>query len=133
MVFLSIEVAKPKEKGVSFLQKGEIVMSYNYLNSMFGSSSSKDNGIYSMFGTTNNMLGEYSMIKSGVYKKLLNAYYDKQGIGSTGEVDTETEEAEEKAKLVTAKTDSNTLIEAAGKLNNAELYVATGKDEEGNM
>ena len=107
-------------------------MSYNYFNSMLGSTSSKDNGVYSMFGTTNNMLGEYSMIKSGVYKKLLNAYYNKQGIGNTGAADSEAEETEEKAKLVTAKTDSNTLMEAANNLNNAKLYVATGKDEEGN-
>lgn len=105
-------------------------MSYNYFNSLFGSTSS-ENGMYSIFSGSNGVLGDYAMIKSGVYKKLLTAYYKTQD--STGNTDetASVEDTTEKAKLVTVKTDSNTLMEAADKLNDTALYKSTGKDEAG--
>lgn len=106
-------------------------MSYNYFNSMFGSTSSNDTGIYSIFDSSSNMLGDYAMIRSGVYKKLLNAYYKTQNTDDSSSKTESTEDKAEKTKLVNARTDSEVLKEAAGKLNNTKLYQSTGKGEDG--
>lgn len=106
-------------------------MSYNYFNSLFGNSSSADSGIYSIFSSSSNMLGDYAMIRSGVYKKLLNAYYKTQNADEGSSKTESTEDNVEKSKLVNVKTDANVLVEAADKLNSTELYKSTGKDEDG--
>lgn len=65
------------------------VFSISGANSMFFANSSSKNSndsVSSIFGETSTLLGDYSMIKSGSYKKLLTAYYasQKQTIRATG-------------------------------------------------
>ena len=100
----------------------------------------------SFFGTTNNtssygysgsnMLGDYAMIKSGSYKKLLNAYYSKQDSSkaeSTDEDDTkETDKSTASGKLLNVRSDANTLTNALKDLNDASLYKEK-KDKDGNV
>ena len=100
----------------------------------------------SFFGTTNNtssygysgssMLGDYAMIKSGSYKKLLNAYYSKQDSSkaeSTDEDDKkETDASVASGKLLNVRSDANTLTNALKDLNDASLYTEK-KDKDGNV
>lgn len=105
----------------------------NYFNSFFNNST--DNGMTGLFGGGSSMLSDYSMIKSGAYKKLLTAYYKTQGSDgkteSTSDKKTDKENTVENGKLLTVKTDSSTLMEAAEKLGKSSLYEPTGKDEKG--
>lgn len=56
------------------------IFSINGAGSMFfaDSSNSIQNSSSSIFGNTSSLLGDYAMIKSGGYKKLLTAYYASQ-------------------------------------------------------
>lgn len=83
----------------------------------------------SMFGTTatggstggSSVLGDYAMIRSGAYKKLLNAYYDKkekaEGTDSTEDT---AEQKAEKTALMTIKAAASELKDAATALSAAE-------------
>ncbi len=63
------------------------------------------------------MLGDYALIKSGSYKKLLNAYYTK-----TDEKKTDSEATEKQKKtLVSVKGSADTLKEQTDALKNVEL------------
>lgn len=70
----------------------------NYANTLFSSlnTSSSGSGIYSLFS-------EYSSIKSGSYKKLLSAYYEKTGTTSSSTSKTDTK------SISTSKDDTKTL------------------------
>lgn len=104
--------------------------SNNYFNYFFNTSDSS-NSSSSIFGNTSSMLGDYSLIKSGSYKKLLTAYYktyDTEGnVKSSKDSDTE---GDSTGKLLNVKSDAGALKEAADALNTASLY-ETKKDEEG--
>lgn len=91
------------------------------MSSIFGLSSSNDNNsnnIYSsMFGAKSSVsLGDYSLIQSGAYKKLLNAYYSKQNT----KVDSAAEKTE-KVNLSTANSDASALNSSVSKLMSIDV------------
>jgi hypothetical protein len=79
------------------------------------------------------MLGDYALIKSGSYKKLLTAYYKTESSDSTSSSSTSSssDDTLETGRLVTVKTDANTLAEAADALGKSSLYTPTGRDDDG--
>lgn len=84
----------------------------------------------SMFGTTatggSSVLGDYAMIQSGAYKKLLNKYYSEDSkTESTGSTEDTAEQKAEKTALMTAKTAASDLKDAVNALGKAE---GTGED-----
>lgn len=133
-----IAVAKEK-KATAKLGKGESVMSSvfgtsnNYFSFFFQSSDSNSYNINGT-GSTSSMLGDYSLIKTGSYKKLLKAYYKTQGSDkSTGTGSaTSKEEADSTGTLLNVKSDAENLKSAADALKKDALYQSTGKDESGN-
>ncbi len=95
--------------------------------SYFGISGDSTSFISNYFGTSskdkassNSEIGNYAMIRSGAYKKLLNAYYDKKNTTASS---TKAMEAEKQAKigLNDTKTDATTLNKAATKLKNTDF------------
>lgn len=109
----------------------------DYFSGFFGNTSSNNSGINSLFGGGISMLGDYSMIKSGAYKKLLTAYYktqdssDKTSSSDESSSTVTKKDSVETARLLNTKTDASTLQSAADKLGDKSLYEATGKDENG--
>lgn len=147
-------------------RKGVIAMSIGSIDNYGGFSgiSAKNTAnaglANSLFGSKNSLYTDYSLIKSGAYKKLLTAYYDQQKANDTtstkktAETKKATETANTKkandtttdktsAASTTAKkteeADVNTLAKSAADqlktsavtLRNRDLYKATGTDEEG--
>lgn len=107
----------------------------NYFNGFFGNTSTGNSSAAGLFGGGSSMLGDYSLIKSGSYKKLLTAYYktqdaDKETDSSSTASASETDSVE-KARLLNAKTDASELQSAAEALGSRSLYKATGTDEKG--
>lgn len=112
------------------------------MSSIWGTSSNDFySSIFASSGTSsNNLLGDYSMIKSGAYKKLLNAYYatkqenPAKGGSDSGNasVNSSTEETEAAADLLKVKTEAENLYNALEDLENKNLYKSTGVDEAGN-
>lgn len=110
----------------------------NLYNSLF-SFSGRGSGLSSMnnlLSGSSNLLGEYSMIKGGTYKKLLTAYYDTQKDNSSEETTTNKKPSvatDETSKLVATKSDAKKLGEAVKKLSDSSLYRSKGEDSEGNL
>jgi len=104
-----------------------------YNGGLFGDYSSSNNNSFGIFGNTSNILGDYSMIQSGAYKKLLRSYYKNTSTDSKSDSTAadKTDAQVETGKLLTVKTDSSTLKEVADKLGDRSLYEPTGKDENG--
>ena len=96
------------------------VFSISGANSMFFADSSSKNSnksVSSIFGETSTLLGDYSMIKSGSYKKLLTAYYASQKTDNKSKgTSTST------ANLVDIKTNSVKLKQSLSKLSESSLY-----------
>lgn len=103
-----------------------------YSGGIFGNYSS-NNSSAGFFGNTNNILGDYSMIQSGAYKKLLRSYYKTTNSDNKSD-STQTDKTDAKVeagKLLTVKKDSSALKEITDKLGTSSLYEPTGKDENG--
>lgn len=88
----------------------------NYFNSLSGLNSSKkssaaDSSIFSGMLSGASALGDYSMIQSGAYKKLLNAYYGREKSGTASETD-----KKEMINLNTANADASSLNASINKL-----------------
>lgn len=82
------------------------------MSSIFGlSSSDNSNNNYSSIFSNTASLGDYSLIQSGAYKKLLKAYYSKQ----ESPVQTENEKTE-KINLSSANSDASALNSSVSKL-----------------
>lgn len=88
----------------------------NLFNSMFGTSAAGS----STGGSS--VLGDYAMIRSGSYKKLLKAYYseDKSTQNSTDSTKETTEQKAEKNAIMGVKTAAANLKDAAAALSGAE-------------
>lgn len=86
--------------------------------SPIGSDSSLFSGMLSGTSGTS-VLGDYALIKSGSYKKLLNAYYKKTD-GTNSKEATEADKLEKK-NLVLAKDAAVKMAEASKKLKNLDL------------
>lgn len=98
------------------------VFSISGANSMFfadSSSKNSNNSVSSIFGETSTLLGDYSMIKSGSYKKLLTAYYASQ---KTDNKSNGTSTSGSTANLVDIKTTAVKLKQSLSKLSETSLY-----------
>ena len=93
---------------------------FNTSGSSYGKSNSS-----SIFDTT--ILGDYSMVKSGTYKKLLNAYYD-----ATESKKIDKSEVDSTSDLVTVKGNAKSLYDSMSDLSDASLYKVKSYDEKGN-
>lgn len=89
----------------------------------------------SYFGTSNtnksssgsSMLGDYNLIRSGAYKKLLKSYYgENKKTDSYGKTELTKEESAEKKKLLSTKDAASTLANSAAALKDADI---TDRDE----
>lgn len=105
--------------------------------SVNGVNNSGGNDIFSMmFGTADttsagsNILGDYSLIQSGAYKKLLKAYYAQQD-GETNSTEATEEEKAASVALLNTKTNADALTGAMETLRSKSLYESTGLDEDG--
>ena len=124
------------------------VNSNNIYNAIFANSaynSTNSGGVAWLFGgETSNILGDYSMIKSGTYKKLLNSYYatikDEDSGSSSGStsstakndgVSLKDQVADTNAALSTVRKGAESLNKSASELTDSKLYEATGVDENG--
>lgn len=95
-----------------------------------------------LFGSNSggsNLLGDYSLIRSGAYKKLLKAYYSADN-SETQKTDSTTKNDTDKNTTITAtsksdtsmqvvKTDAENLRDAASKLNTKTLYQGTTAED----
>jgi len=96
--------------------------------SYFGINGDANSFFSSNFGTssTNNSssssgLGDYAMIRSGAYKKLLNAYYDKNSTTKTSSNEVSKEEKQATIELTDTKTDATALNKAATTLKSTDF------------
>ena len=88
----------------------------NYFNSLSGlsssnKSSSTDSSVFSGMLSGASALGDYSLIQSGAYKKLLNAYYSRDAKSGASETD-----KKEMINLNTANSDATALNSSVSKL-----------------
>ena len=88
----------------------------NYFNTLSGLSSSNkssntDSSVFAGMLSGASAFGDYSLIQSGAYKKLLNAYYNKGAASSATESD-----KKEMISLNTANSDANALNSAINNL-----------------
>lgn len=105
-----------------------------YSGGIFGNYSSSNNNSYGVFGNTSNILGDYSMIQSGAYKKLLRSYYKNTSTDNKSDstsTDSKADAKVEAGKLLTVKKDSSALKDITDKLRASSLYAPTGQDENG--
>ncbi|RKI41374.1 hypothetical protein D7V86_07430 [bacterium D16-51] len=105
----------------------------NYFDSYY--SMTNNSNMSGLFGNTTNFLGDYSMIKSGTYKKLLTAYYkttdtDKKSEGTEDE-DGTTKKGDSAGKLLNVKGDAEALKDAVDALRSSDLYKPVDKDKDG--
>lgn len=94
------------------------------------------NSNYNFFGTSSStstsgssLLSDYALIRTGAYKKLMNAYYGD----SSSKVDSQTEQAEkqEKVTLKSVKSSAEGLYSSAQALKNTNLFEGTVNKETG--
>ncbi len=101
---------------------------FNYSDSMFSSLGANKSG------SSSNLLGDYAAIKNGSYKKLLNAYYDKQEAeengtaGNNEEVDKRVTLMAQDAKELKSATDA---LRTTGKNSLFKPKTVTTTDEAG--
>lgn len=105
---------------------------------LFTSSSSSGNNLASLTnslfsGTSNSMLGDYAMIKSGAYKKLLTAYYKTQendsDSTSTDKTTQKEQTSEETNKYLAVKNQATDLKTSSDALNDYSLYKGTAGED----
>lgn len=82
--------------------------SSSWFNNMLGNKTSKQSGATSFL--TSNLLTDYSMVKNGTYKKLMQSYYEKMGTTYSSE------NQPEKEALTKAKGNATSLQNAADAL-----------------
>lgn len=87
--------------------------STSFFTGYFGTSSTNTS-------SSSSGLGDYAMIQSGAYKKLLNKYYDNN-TKSTSSTEVSEEEKQAKIDLNDTKTDATTLSKAATTLKNTDF------------
>ena len=113
----------------------------NFYNMFFNTSGSgNNNAAAGIFSGGSTAIGDLSLIKSGAYKKLLNAYYDvqKPEKGRTSASSSTTASKfingveDSTGKLQSAKNDASSLSDALKKLSNRSLYM-NKRDEKGNL
>lgn len=114
----------------------------NFYNMFFNTGSGNNNAAAGIFSGGSTAIGDLSLIKSGAYKKLLNAYYDVQkpekgrtssSSSSSSSVSKYINGVEDSSgKLQSAKNDASSLSDSLKKLGNRSLYM-NKRDEKGNL
>lgn len=118
----------------------------NNNNYLFSSGNVRSNNLAgltsSLFGSGSSMLGDYAMIKSGTYKKLLTAYYKTERVSSESsdsetttkksnrydrfaekkQMEAQAKKSEENNKYVTIRNEAGDLRTSAYALNSYTLY-----------
>ena len=99
----------------------------NYFNSLSGlsssnKSSSTDSSVFSGMLSGASALGDYSLIQSGAYKKLLSAYYSRDAKSGASETD-----KKEMINLNTANSDATALNSSVSKLMGTLLRKRTAR------
>ncbi len=96
------------------------------------------NSDYDFFGNASGstILSDYALIRTGAYKKLMNAYYGNQSSSSTSSsssLTTETEKAEnqEKVNLKSFKTEAESLKSVAASLKTGKVFEPVENKETG--
>lgn len=94
--------------------------------SYFGIGSTDNSSIFSSFGSTNtssggSILGNYAMIRSGAYKKLLNAYYSKTESSSAASEKEDEASKTEKISLTETRSSAEELSKAAETLKTTDF------------
>ncbi len=94
------------------------------------------NSDYDFFGNAqgSTLLSDYGLIRSGAYKKLMNAYYGKDKAESNSSDSTsETEKTEnlEKINLKSIQTEADSLKTAAAKLRSGKVFEPVENKETG--
>lgn len=107
----------------------------NLYNNLFSSSNRSYGFNQSNILSDNSFsLGDYSMIKSGVYKKLLTEYYKTENDNSSDkESSVKPSDNKASAKLVEVKNDAKSLNDAAKKLSSRSLYRTKGVETDGEL
>lgn len=85
----------------------------SFFSGYFGASDTSASGVN---------LGDWTMIKSGAYKKLLSAYYAKEGNDkktSSTSKDSSTTAGDSSVKVSLAANDAQSLVDATGKLSSS--------------
>lgn len=116
---MSASVYKDIEGGMNMSSVFGITSSNdNYFSSVLGtkSSSQADSSAIGSLLSSSSSLGDYSLIQSGAYKKLLNAYYTKKSSDSDSAAS-----KTEKVNLSTANSDATALNNSVGKLMNIDI------------
>lgn len=107
----------------------------DFFNAFFNTGQNNNSGGIGLFSGTSSAIGDMSLIKSGSYKKLLNAYYStqkenaKKSLDGT-DTDDETSATDSTGSLQMAKSDAESLLDALDGLNTKSLYKNT-LDEKG--
>lgn len=108
-------------------------VSNNYFSFFFNTSDNNSGYSVNGLGSTSNLLGDYSLIKTGSYKKLLKAYYKTQDAQNGNESGAASaENADSTGTLLNVKTEASSLKDSLDAFKNSKLYEPTGKDEKGN-
>lgn len=98
----------------------------SFFDNYFGSSQSNNNSNVSGF-STNNLLGDYAMIKSGAYTKLLKKYYaENPGESKTKIKDSKA--ADTTSNLLSMKSSAKKAMDSAKKLNDIDVEKANRDD-----
>lgn len=107
----------------------------DFFNAFFNTSGQNNNsGGMGIFSGGSSAIGDMSLIKSGSYKKLLNAYYSKQkediknSVSGT-DTDEKTSATDSTGSLQMAKSDASSLLDALDGLNSKSLYKNTLDDK----
>ncbi len=106
----------------------------NFYNMLFNSVNGQ--GGSGLLSGGSSLLGDYSLIKSGAYKKLLNAYYDKVVKPAYGDDDDDEKgvvgDRDSLGGLSETKSDAQSLQDSISALSDGKLYEKKA-DEDGNL
>lgn len=94
-----------------------------FMNTMFGTSSSNRTG-----SSLSSSLGDLKMIQSGVYKKALQAYYEKNGTEDAKNTIANSGSADTNAQLSSTKSSSKKLADVANELKTTDFATAKSED-----
>ena len=106
-----------------------MALGMNNNNYLFNSSNNLAGLTNSLFGGGSSMLGDYAMIKSGTYKKLLTAYYKSDKV-SSGSSDSESSTA---TKRYDRFAEKKQMEDAATKNSTVSKQYMTIRDEAGDL
>jgi len=107
----------------------------DFFSAFFNTTGNNNNAAYGIFSGTSSAISDMSLIKSGSYKKLLNAYYAKTGTpkryaSGKAEIDEKTAATDSEGSLQSAKSGASDLLDTLDRLGKNSLYTSK-LDEKG--